>query len=78
MASRGNKHKRIYAVYKSELIFFKGTARQVADYMGVTVRTVHGYATTSCHRKIDAIKEHNNFYTRVKAIGWDDDDKNNI
>lgn len=78
MASRGNQHKRIYAVYKSGLFVFKGTARQVADYMGVTVRTVHGYATTSCHRKIDAIKEHNNCYTRVEVIGWDDDDKNNI
>ncbi|MCK3654884.1 hypothetical protein A4G19_03610 [Pasteurellaceae bacterium Macca] len=47
MAMKARKREQIYAVYRGDKFFFDGTAREVADALGIKVSSVRKLATPS-------------------------------
>jgi C1A family cysteine protease len=76
MASRGQHHKRIYALYKGDTNLCDGTIKELAQQLGVAVTTMKFYASpTYQHRNLKPGHEAVNRII-VIPIGWDDDDEN--
>lgn len=72
MASRGQHHKRIYALYQGEEYIRDGTAAELAAELGVSENTIHFYASSAYKRR----SEKSTVRIAVTPIGWDDDDEN--
>lgn len=49
MASRGNKQKIIYALYRGERYICDGTIRELAQDLGIKLSTAKYYATKQHH-----------------------------
>ncbi|MFR0553374.1 hypothetical protein ACLUXD_01920 [Loigolactobacillus coryniformis subsp. coryniformis] len=74
MTSRGNQHKRIYALYRGDIYIRYGTADELATETGLKVATILWYATGVRRRRIDSQRRKSKKSIIVEPIGWDDDD----
>ena len=45
------KKEKIYALYKGDSFIAMGTKKELADYLGVTVRTISFYSTPTHKRR---------------------------
>ena len=47
---------KIYALYKGEKLLADGTASEIAEKLGITVRSVHYYGMPAYQRKAKHVK----------------------
>jgi len=69
MASRGNRQKRIYALYRGDRYICDGTVRELAQELGIKFSTAQYYATKQHRARAD---NHGSPDTiLLEPIGWD-------
>jgi hypothetical protein len=51
MGRKAGSHRARYALYKGEDFLGIGTAEQLAERLGVTIKTIRWYASPACKRR---------------------------